>query len=320
MKRTKYSIAILMGGPSSEREVSLRSGRAAAIALTALGHRVAEIDLRSDKGEELLGIKADVAFLALHGRFGEDGEIQRLLEKRRLPYTGSGPVASRIALDKLESKRLFVKAGMETPAYQVLTRGDGPDELEACARSLGFPLVIKPRAEGSSVGVTVHHDRSRLSEGLELATRSGRTALMERFVEGREMTVGILDDRPLPVIELRNQRDLFDYAAKYQDGGTHVIVDPLLPQRDRVAIQMTALRAHRALGCEGATRVDLFLTPLHGIQVLEVNTIPGLTERSLLPRAARAAGIAYDELCEHMIRLGFKRRRDTGSWVAAALL
>lgn len=320
MKKAKYSIAVLMGGPSSEREVSLRSGRAAAIALTAMGHRVDEIDMRSDKGEELLGIKADVAFLALHGRFGEDGEIQRMLEKRRLPYTGSGPVASRIALDKLESKRLFLKAGIETPAYQVLTRGDGPDEVESCARSLGFPLVIKPRAEGSSVGVSVHHDRSRLSEGLELATRSGRTALMERFVEGREMTVGILDDRPLPVIELRNQRDLFDYAAKYQDGGTHVIVDPLLPQRDRVAIQMTALRAHRALGCEGATRVDLILTPLHGIQVLEVNTIPGLTERSLLPRAARAAGIAYDELCEHMIRLGFKRRRDTGSWVAAALL
>jgi D-alanine-D-alanine ligase len=143
---------------------------------------------------------------------------------------------------------------------------------------------------------------------------------MERFIEGREMTVGILDDKPLPVIELRNQRDFFDYAAKYQDGGTHTIVDPALPQRDRVMLQMTALRAHRALGCEGATRVDLILTPLHEIQVLEVNTIPGLTERSLLPRAARAAGMAYDELCEQMVRMAFRRTRDTGSWVAAALL
>lgn len=320
MRKTRYSIAVLMGGPSSEREVSLRSGRAASIALQGLGHRVSEIDVRGDKGEELLGLRADVAFLALHGRFGEDGEVQRLLEKRNLPYTGSGPVASRIAIDKLESKRLFIKAGVETPPYQVLTRGDGPDELEACARSLGLPLVIKPRSEGSSVGVSIHRDISRLAEGLELATRSGRTALMERFIEGREMTVGILDDKPLPVIELRNQRDLFDYAAKYQDGGTHVIVDPVLPQRDRVALQMTALRAHRALGCEGASRVDLILTPLHGIQVLEVNTIPGLTERSLLPRAARAAGIPYDELCDHMIRLAFRRRRETGSWVAAALL
>jgi len=320
MKKARYDVAVLMGGPSSEREVSLRSGRAAAIALTTLGHRVSEIDMHGDDGAELLGLKADVAFLALHGRFGEDGEIQRMLEKKRLPYTGSGPVASRLALDKLESKRLFIKAGVETPAYQVLTRGDGPDDLEACARSLGYPLVIKPRAEGSSVGVSVHRDRAKLAEGLELATRSGRTAIMERFIEGREMTVGILDDRPLPVIELRNQRDLFDYAAKYQDAATHVIVDPALPQRDRVALQMTALRAHRALGCEGATRVDLFLTPLHQIQVLEVNTIPGLTERSLLPRAARAAGIQYDDLCDHMIRLAFKRRRDTGSWVAAALL
>ncbi len=318
--KSRYSVAVLMGGLSSERKVSLRSGRAAAIALGGLGHRVAEVDLRGENLSELNGSRADVAFLALHGRFGEDGEVQRLLEKRRLPYTGSGPVASRLALDKLESKRLFIKAGIETPAYQVLARGDGPDELEACARSLGYPLVIKPRAEGSSVGVSVHRDRSRLSEGLELATRSGRTALMERFVEGREMTVGILDDRPLPVIELRNQRDCFDYAAKYQDAATHIIVDPALPQRDRVAVQMTALRAHRSLGCEGATRVDLILTPLHQIQVLEVNTIPGLTERSLLPRAARAAGIQYDDLCDHMIRLAFKRRRETGSWVAAALL
>lgn len=315
-----YHVAVLMGGPSSEREVSLRSGRAAAVALGGRGHRVVEIDLRGDDGAELDGLTTDVAFLALHGRFGEDGEIQRLLERNRLPYTGSGPVASRLAMDKLESKRLFLKAGIETPAYQVLTRGDGPEELEACSRSLGFPLVIKPRAEGSSVGVSVHHDRSRLSEGLELATRTGRTALMEKFVEGREMTVGILDDRPLPVIEMRNQRDCFDYAAKYQDGATTFIIDPVLPKRDRVAIQMTALRAHRSLGCEGATRVDLILSPLHQIQVLEVNTIPGLTERSLLPRAARAAGIDYGDLCEHMIRLGLKRRRDTGSWVAAALL
>src|SRR5688572_3605140 len=320
MRKSKQTIAVLMGGPSSEREVSLRSGRAAAIALTATGHRVQEIDLRTDKEEELDAIKADVAFIALHGRFGEDGTIQTLLEKRRMPYTGSGPAASRLAMDKLESKRAFAKAGIETPAYQVLTRGDGPEELDACARSLGFPLVIKPRSEGSSVGVSVHRDRSRLSEGLELATRTGRTAIMERFIEGREMTVGILDDKPLPVIELRNQRDHFDYAAKYQDGATHVIVDPMLPQRDRVALQMTALRAHRALGCEGATRVDLFLSSLHQIQVLEVNTIPGLTERSLLPRAARAAGIAYDELCDTIIRLAFKRRRDSGSWVAAAML
>ena len=318
--KTRYSIAVLMGGPSSEREVSLRSGRAAAVALGGLGHRVAEIDMRGEDGIELDGLKTDVAFIALHGRFGEDGELQRLLEKRRLHYTGSGPVASRLAMDKLESKRVFMRHGLETPAYQVLSRGDGPGELEECARSIGYPLVIKPRAEGSSVGVSIHRDRSRLSEGLELATRSGRTALMEKFIEGREMTVGILDDKPLPVIELKNQRDLFDYAAKYQDGATQSIVDPVLPKRDRVALQMTALRAHRALGCEGATRFDLILTAHHEIQVLEVNTIPGLTELSLLPRAARAAGLGYDDLCDHLVRLAFKRVRETGSWVAAALL
>lgn len=315
-----YSVAVLLGGPSSEREISLRSGRAIAGALAGAGHRVAEVDVRGDDGTELEGLEAEIVFVALHGRFGEDGQVQRLLERRRLLYTGSSPVASRLAMDKLESKRQFLRSGLDTPPYQVLSRTDGPVDLDRCARSLGFPVVIKPRAEGSSVGVTVHRDRTRLAEGLELATRTGRTALMEKFIEGREMTVGILDDRPLPVIELRNGRELFDYDAKYVDGATECVVDPALPKRDRVALQMTALRAHRALGCEGASRVDLFLTPLHEIQVLEVNTIPGMTERSLLPKAARAAGLAYADLCDRMLRLAFRRERETGSWVAAALL
>jgi D-alanine-D-alanine ligase len=316
----KYTVGVLMGGPSSEREISLRSGRAVARALAGLGHRVVEVDVRGDDPSEFDSLKVDVAFIALHGRFGEDGQVQRLLEQRRIPYTGSGPVASRLAMDKLASKRQFLRSGIDTPAYQVLSREDGIPILEQCGRSLGFPVVIKPRAEGSSVGVTIHRDRSRLADGAEIATRTGRTALMERFIEGREMTVGILEDRPLPVIELRHGREFFDYAAKYEAPDTACVVDTILPKRDRAALQMTALKAHRALGCEGATRVDLIMTPLHQIHVLEVNTIPGMTERSLLPKAARAIGLAYPDLCDKLLRLAFNRERETGSWVAAALL
>lgn len=315
-----HHVAVLYGGTSSEREISLKTGRAVSNALRESGHRVTEVDVKAEDGSELKGLKVDVVFIALHGRFGEDGQLQRLLEQRQIPYTGSGPIASRNAMDKLESKRKFLRAGIDTPAYQVLSQGDSLDVLEQCGRSLGYPLVIKPRSEGSSVGVTIHPDRSTLQEGADGAFLFGRTALMEQFIAGREMTVGILDNRALPLVELKPRREFFDYDAKYRDPDTQYIVNPDLPRQDRAAIQGAALKAHRTLRCEGASRVDVIFTPRLQVYVLEVNTIPGMTERSLLPRAAAAEGITYPQLCDQLVRMAFTRERETGSWVAAALL
>ncbi len=309
-------IGVLLGGTSSEREVSLRSGAAVARALEGLGHRVAPVDIRSETGAELDGFTLDAAFIALHGRFGEDGRLQRILEARGIPYTGSGPDASHAAMDKIEAKRLFKLRGVETPPHHVLTRGDSVLLMEQCARALGYPVVMKPRAEGSSIGVTVHQDKSTLLDGAAECFRHDAVGLMEKFISGRELTVGILDGEALPIVELRPRRGFFDYEAKYEDPRTEYIVDPELSDLDKRRVQRAAREANGALGCEGMSRVDLILTPFCSVHVLEVNTIPGLTERSLLPKAARAAGIEFPALCQKIVDAAFRRRQGF-SWAAA---
>jgi D-alanine-D-alanine ligase len=313
------TVAVLMGGTSSERDVSLRTGTAVASALASRGCRVIGLDLQTETGSELTGLKLDAAFISMHGRFGEDGTLQKILDRKGIPYTGSGPEASRLAMDKVEAKRLFKSRGLDTPAHRLLIDGDSLDVIEAAARSLGHPVVIKPKAEGSSVGVSMHRDKSTLFEGAIDAFRYGRIALMEKFVEGREMTVGILDGKPLPLIELKPKRAFFDFVAKYADPETQYVVNPQLDPDDVKRIQGAALAAHKALGCDGATRVDIIYTPLHSAFVLEVNTIPGMTERSLLPKAARAAGLEFPELCQEIVESAFKRKQG-GFWAAAAML
>lgn len=317
-RQSHPAIGVLMGGCSSEREVSLRSGAAVADALRSIGHRVLPIDLRSEDGRELDGVPLDVAFIALHGRFGEDGRLQQLLQKRGIPYTGSGPEASRAAMDKVEAKRLFKLKSVETPPHRVIARGDSVDLMEHAARALGYPVVMKPRAEGSSVGVTVHEDCATLLDGAAECFRHDPIGLMEKFITGRELTVGILDGKALPVIELRPKSRFFDFNAKYRDPETQYLVNPPLSDLDRRRVQKTAKDAHDALGCEGMSRVDLILTPFCSVHVLEVNTIPGLTERSLLPKAARAAGVEFPELCWKITELAFKRKQGT-FWAAAAM-
>jgi len=312
------TVGVLMGGTSSEREVSLRSGAAVAAALEKAGHRVLRVDVRSETGRELDGVRMDVAFIALHGRFGEDGRLQRILQERGIPYTGSGPDASRAAMDKIESKRLFRLRGVDTPPHWVMMRGDPLTLMERCARALGYPVVIKPRAEGSSVGVTVHEDCSSLKEGADECFLYDSVGLMEKFVTGRELTVGILDGKTLPAIEMRPKGRFFDFQAKYKDPDTMYVVNPPLSDIEKRRIQKAALGAHDALGCEGMSRVDLILTNLGSVYVLEVNTIPGLTERSLLPKAARAEGIDFPDLCGRIIDTAFKRR--AGAFWAAAML
>ncbi len=314
----RRAIGVLMGGTSSEREVSLRSGAAVAAALENLGYRVVRLDVRSENGRELDGVSMDAAFVALHGRFGEDGGIQEILERRGIPYTGSGPEASRAAMDKIESKRLFRLHGVDTPPHWVMMRGDPLPLMERCARALGYPVVIKPRCEGSSVGVTVHDDRSTLQAGAEECFLYDSVGLMEKFIAGRELTVGILDGKVLPAVELRPKRRFFDFKAKYEDQNTVYIVDPPLNDVEKRRVQKAALGAYDALGCEGMGRVDIILTNLGSVYVLEVNTIPGLTDRSLFPKAARAEGIEFPELCERIVETAFRRRRGE-FWAAAAL-
>jgi D-alanine-D-alanine ligase len=314
-----YTIGVLMGGTSSERDVSLRSGNAVAGALRSLGHKVESVDLRSETGAELRDLPLDVAFIALHGRFGEDGRLQQILQSRGVPYTGSGPDASRIAMDKVESKRLFRMRGVETPPHRVILHGESVALWEQCARSLGYPVVIKPRAEGSSVGVTVHEDCSTLLDGAAESFRYDKVALMEKFIRGRELTVGIVDGKALPIIEIRPRGLIFDGDAKYRDPDTLYLVDPPISELEKRRVQKVAREAHEALGCEGMSRVDLIVTPLGSVHVLEVNTIPGMTERSLLPKAARAAGLEFPELCQRIVDAAWKRRQG-GFWAAAAML
>ena len=313
------SVGVLLGGTSSEREVSLRTGAAVAKALRSLGHRVVEIDIQSETGRELDGAAIDVAFIALHGRFGEDGRLQRLLQERGLPYTGSGPDASRAAMDKVESKHLFKKRGVGTPDHRVILLGESLALWEQCARALGYPVVLKPRAEGSSVGVTRHDDCATLLDGAAECFRHDTVGLMEKFIAGRELTVGILDGKPLPLIEIKPKAAFFDMDAKYKSHETQYIVEPEMSDLDKRRVQRAAKAAHEALGCEGVSRVDLILTPLCSIHVLEVNTIPGMTERSLLPKAARAAGLEFPELCQEIVEAAFKRKQG-GFWAAAAML
>jgi D-alanine-D-alanine ligase len=307
MKRDGLTVAVLMGGATGEREVSLRSGAAVARALRGLGARVLEFDLKAPDVGPVAASEADVAFVAIHGGFGEDGRLQKALEAAGMPYTGSGPYASALAMDKLQSKVTFAACDVPTPAYRTI-RSDAPAGVVlSLADALGYPVVIKPRAEGSSLGVSFHKTPNRLMEGAAAALQFGRVALMERAILGRELTVGILGGMPLPVVEIRTRRGLFDFDAKYADSGTQYLPNPDLPKGAAERVQETALKAHRALEAGYLSRVDLLLDA-HGVPyVLEANTVPGMTERSLLPMAAAAAGIEFPELCRFIVDAALAR-------------
>jgi D-alanine-D-alanine ligase len=298
----KLKIAVLMGGPSAEREVSLRSGVAVADALTATGAKVVPMDI-SDAG---FTIPADVdaAFLAVHGTFGEDGTLQGILEENGIAYTGSDSKASAIAFDKIAAKQTFLAAGIPTPAYEAFEIGHVPVPRLA---QLGYPLVVKPSRQGSSVGISIVAGEAELARACEVAGRHDRRLLAERYISGRELTVGILDGRALPVVEVRPKRDFFTYEAKYTTGQTDYFVPAALDKDIESRTKSLALRAHECLGCRDYSRVDLMLSSQGELFVLEVNTIPGFTETSLLPKAARAAGIEFPSLCARLVQLAMAR-------------
>jgi D-alanine-D-alanine ligase len=296
-------VGVLMGGWSAERDVSLATGEGVAAALESRGHDVARIvwDEAGPGLDQLVrAARVDVVFVALHGRGGEDGCVQGLLELLGIPYTGSGVLSSALAMDKLKAKEMFRLHNVPTPPYYVASRAD-LDDLEEVHGSFGFPAIVKPRREGSSVGLARAAGLPELASALDRALAFDSHALVERYVKATEVHVGILEGRVLGAIEIVPEGGLFDYHAKYTAGATQTICPPRLPSTRLRGVMNLAERAARALSCAGACRVDLLVTEGENEYVLEVNTLPGMTPTSLLPKIAASAGIDYPSLCEAIL-------------------
>ncbi|MDD3604487.1 MAG: D-alanine--D-alanine ligase [Kiritimatiellae bacterium] len=285
-------VGVLMGGTSAERGVSLRSGASVAKGLTDAGYQVESLII--DSAELVVPDGIEAVFIALHGAFGEDGQIQRMLEEQKIPYTGSGPEASRRAFDKMLSKEIFTRAGLPTPQYAIVKRG------EACP--LPFPVVTKPVREGSSIGIHIVSDGDDWKASMEDTLRYGEAALVERYIPGRELTVGLVCDQVLPVIEIAPAEGYYNYDAKYQRKDTRYIVPADIPADAAARCRDLAVATFHALGCCGLSRVDFRMTSDSDLYILENNSIPGFTESSLLPKAARAAGMEFPELCDRIMR------------------
>jgi D-alanine-D-alanine ligase len=308
MTNLPKKIAVLMGGPGSERKVSLATGRGVAKALRSLGAEVEEIDVRDENVQ--LPDDVDLAFITIHGTFGEDGQLQKILEDRGVRYTGDGVEGSRTAFDKILSKEKFLEHKIATPEWEVIDAGRRP--------KMSLPLVVKPARQGSTVGVVIVKNESELDGAMKEAAKYDRKLLVERFISGRELTIGILGDQALPIIEIIPKGGFYDFDTKYPflnpaagASAQHVCpanIDATLTKN----IQELALQAFRALGLMVYARVDLILSDTGEPFVLEANTIPGMTEASLLPEAAAAAGIGYADLCARIIAISNLRQSSSG--------
>jgi D-alanine-D-alanine ligase len=292
-KKRFKRVVVLKGGPSSEREVSLRSGAAVARGLRDAGYEVIEVDVRDRTVD--LPKTVEAVFIALHGEFGEDGQVQSLLEQRGLPYTGSGPLASRISFDKRLSKAVFIQAGIPTASYEIL----GPDQ----ARTLALPVVVKPPCQGSTIGVFRVFEEKDWMPAFREALQYDGEVLVEDFIPGRELTVGIVGETVLPPIEILAPDGWYDYDAKYSKGQSRHLCPAPLDSVTATRCQTIALETFRALKCRGLGRTDFRLMDDGALYVLELNNIPGFTETSLLPEAAQAAGIGFSSLCEQIMEM-----------------
>ncbi len=293
-------VAVLLGGSSAEREVSLRSGAMVLNALRARGVEAHAFDPAERGIDDLVSGRFARAFIALHGRFGEDGTVQGVLEWLNIPYTGSGVLGSALAMDKLRTKLLWQASGLPTPPHELL---DAHADMRAVAARLGLPLMVKPISEGSSLGMSKVREAGALDEAFALAANYDRAVMAEKFIEGTELTVAILGDEVLPIIKLETPRDFYDYQAKYVADDTRYIIPCGLPPAREREIQALCLRAFRVLGCSGWGRVDLMLDRSGAPHLLEVNTAPGMTDHSLVPMAARAVGLSYEDLCLRILEL-----------------
>jgi D-alanine-D-alanine ligase len=299
-------VAVLRGGRSAEREVSLRSGAQVEKALRSRGHDVTGVDVDLSTWDVLRDGDFACVFNALHGRFGEDGTIQGMLELLGLPYTGSGVLASALCMDKARANAMLEAAGLDVPPFEEveIKEGIAPDVVESLVAMYGLPLVIKPVREGSTIGLTIAQDVDQAATGLVLAARYDRRVLVQEFAKGTEITVGVIatpDVQVLPTLEIVSENPVYDYDAKYTAGKSHHIIPARIPEPAQREAADSARRAFVELGCAGMARVDIIVDGDGTPWVLEVNTVPGLTELSLLPDAARAAGIEFDELCQRLV-------------------
>jgi len=306
----KKKVGVLMGGLSREREISFKTGKAVAKALTTKGYETCSIDVGKDIAEVLLKKKIDCAFLALHGRFGEDGTIQGMLELMRIPYTGSGVLASALAMHKIVAKRLFVYEKIPTPSFEMLRRDDLAKGAVPKA-SLPLPVVVKPAREGSTLGVTIVTKGEEFLPAVKEAARFDDEILIEAFIQGREITVGILEDIPLPIVEIVPKSGFYNYQAKYTKGETEYILPARIPREKYLYAQEISLKSYHALGCSGVARVDLMTDQEGNPFVIDVNTMPGMTDTSLLPKAANYVGIAFEDLVERIL-LGASLKLECG--------
>jgi D-alanine-D-alanine ligase len=295
--RKKLRVTVLAGGPSAERDVSLASGRAIADALLQRGHETFLADVGPDD-LTALDHPADVVFPALHGTFGEDGTIQRIMEQRGIRFVGSGSKASALAIDKVATKRIAADLGIPTPAYEVIDVHGRP--------TLRAPVVVKPVAEGSSVGTTIVREPQRLSQIVESVVAKYGRALVEHFAAGDELTVGILGEQSLPPIRIRPSREFYDYTAKYQDNRTEYLFETGHSSALLEQASVFSRRIFEALGCRHLARIDWIVGPGEELWFLEVNTIPGFTSHSLVPKAAARIGIPFDELVERLVRMAME--------------
>ena len=292
----KHRVGVLLGGPSAEREVSMVSGRAVTKALRGMGYNVTTMDVTRNLPVLLRKHRVQVVFNALHGKMGEDGCVQGLLEVMGLPYTGSGVTASALCMDKVLAKQVFVENRVPTAPYQVLNKDSRWAEI-----TVPLPFVVKPRAEGSAIGVSIVRQKKDFAAAVRMAGRYDKDTLLEQYIPGKEVTVGLLNGVPLGVTEIRPLQGFYDYETKYTAGMAQHVYPAPLPKRAYDRTMAVAAQACAALGCEGTPRVDLRMTPKGRMYVLEVNTLPGLTPLSLLPEIAQGEGIDFAELVERIL-------------------
>lgn len=307
-------IAVLMGGCSSEREISLKSGSAIARALKKRGLKVVMIDVNKNISGNLQKEKVELAFIALHGKYGEDGTIQGLLELLDIPYTGSGVLSSALSLNKIYAKKIFKIEGIPTPPFQVIKKGKrSKDSKRNELRDEEYPVVVKPSSQGSTIGVTIVREEKELDNAMKKAFLYDKEVLMEKYIAGREITASVLgNDNPcvLPLIEIVTENGFYDYKAKYTPGKSRHIIPPRLPPDWQAKAQEVALAAHSALGCEGFSRSEIIIDEKGNPHLLEVNTIPGMTEISLYPESAKAAGIEFGVLCVRLLELALEKHNE----------
>jgi len=304
---TKKKIGVLMGGLSSERKVSLASGNAILGALKDKGYDAVAVDVGRDVGDQLRRSGVEVAFNGLHGKFGEDGAIQGLLEIMGIPYTGSGILASAMGMNKIISKTVFKAYGLHVGPFMVVSVGD-KEPLMTAQMELGFPLVVKPSSEGSSVGVSVVNMGDELAPAVKLAFSYDREILIEKYIRGMEVQVGILGDRALGAIEIVPKDVFYSYKAKYEQGMSAHFFPARVPEAVYKRTLDAGLAAHRALGCRGYSRVDFIIDSAGDPYILEVNTLPGMTDTSLLPDIARGVGLSFPDLVEEILRLALEKQ------------